>query len=112
MTHNIHRKVGTIALRETSQAAIKHRKREIYNQHGIGNLMFANTTTKNDHSCLAGGTRVFVQVTNISDNIEEETGGAKRMEINHVANRSVSKSGTIDRNVILGEGNLRRMVIK
>jgi len=74
--------------------------------------MLANTTAKNNHPSLAGGTRVFVQVANISDNVKDETRGAKGMEINHVADRSVSKRGTINRNVILGKSNIRRVVIK
>ena len=65
--------------------------------------MFADTTPKNDHPCLAGGARELVQVTNILDNVEDETRGAKRMEINHVANRAVSERRTVNRNVILDE---------
>lgn len=73
--------------------------------------MFANATAKNNHPCLAGGTSEFVQVTDILNNVENETGGTKRMEINHIANRTVGKSWTVNRNVILDEENLRRMVI-
>ena len=112
MTHNIHRKVGTIALRVIVRRPSKSRKKEVYNQHGIGNLMFANTAAKNNHPCLAGGAREFVQVTNILDNVEDQTGGTKRVEINHVANRTVSKRRTVNRNVILDEQKLRGMVIR
>jgi hypothetical protein len=63
--------------------------------------MFADSAAENNHACFFGFPRTIIQITNIADNIEDEARGFEGVEIKHVSNRSVCKSGAKDRNVIL-----------
>jgi hypothetical protein len=45
----------------------------ISKQHRIGNLMFANTTAKNNHSCFLGLDANVIEPTNVLNKVNDET---------------------------------------
>lgn len=65
----------------------------LYNQHGIGNLMFADTASKNNHACLLRLTRKLVQGADVCDDIQNQSRRPEGVEIYHVSNRTICERG-------------------
>ena len=80
---------------------------DTHNQHCISDLMFAHSSTKDDHPCLFGGPRQLVEASDILHDVDHKSRVPERVEIDHVSKGAICQRRAEHRNVILG-GQARR----
>lgn len=72
-----------------------------HNQHGISNLVLTNSSPKDNHSSLARLPRQLVQTSNVLNDIEQKPRVPEGVEIDDIANGTISKRRAEDGNIVL-----------
>ena len=108
-THYIHGIVGPIPLKRISSDKKFHFERysKSYDQHGIRNLVFADTTTQNYHPSFARLARKFIEGPNIAHDVDDQSRVFERMKVDHIPERPVCKCRTEDRDIVLYNISIR-----
>lgn len=75
-----------------------------YNQHSIGDLMFADAAAKNNHSRLSRLTRQLIEIADVLDNVNDKTRRAEGMEVDHVPQGTIGQRRAKHGNIVLQKG--------
>ena len=70
--------------------------------------MLADTPTKDDHARLYGSTSVFVQCSDVANDVQNQTGRPERMEVDHISDGAIRQRGTKNRDIVLWQSSAER----